>query len=155
MKKNAKTKDILAVYNVIKNARYSKLADADKIKAWKITRVLKPIATKFDDDTTDAREKLKPEDDFDERLKKAIEFERRKGANEPTTDVMTDAEYGNFIAKFKKYNETVNNAVTEFGEKEVEVEFESLNEDAFGKLMASNEWDMQQVTLVGDFVCEQ
>lgn len=155
MKRNAKTKDVLAVYNVIKVAKYSKLDDADKIKAWKITRALKPIAEKFDEDTTDAREKLKPEGDFDERLKKAIEFERRKNANEPTTDVMTDVEYGNFIAKFKKYNETVNNAVKEFGEKEVEVEFEPLNEDAFGKLMASNEWDMQQVTLVGDFVCEQ
>lgn len=152
MKKNIKTKDALAVYNVIKGAKYSKLDDADKIKVWKITRALKPVATKFDEDVADAREKFKPEGDFDECLKKAIEFERRKGANEPTTDVMTDAEYSNFIAKFKKYDETVNNAVKEFGEKDVEVDFEPLSEESFGKLMASNEWDMQQVTLVGDFI---
>lgn len=155
MKKNVKTKDVLAVYNVIKDAKYSKLDDADKIKAWKITRALKPVAAKFDEDTKDAYEKLKPEGDFDERLKKAQEYERLVKNNEPTDNVMSTADYNAFIKEFVKYSETVADAVKEFGEKEVEVDFEPLNEDAFGKLMSSNEWDMQQVTLVGDFVCEQ
>jgi hypothetical protein len=31
----------------------------------------------------------------------------------------------------------------------VEVEFDALSEDAFGKLMASNEWTMEQTLEIG------
>ena len=67
---------------------------------------------------------------------------------------MTDAEYNSFIDDFKKYNKTVNDAVSEFAEKEIEFEFEPISEEAFGKLMASNEWNMDQVTKVSEFVLE-
>ena len=153
MKKSAKTKDILAVYNIIKDAKYTKMDDTDKIKAWKISRALKPIATKLDEDSKDAAEKLRPEGEFEERLKKAQEYERLRNEKKPTIDVMTPVEYDAFLKEFMKYNENVNNAVKEFGDKEVEVEFEALSEGAFGKLMASNDWTMQQVTIVGDFIC--
>ena len=154
MKKTVKTREILAVYNIIGQAKYTKMEDADKVRAWKIARALKPKATKFDEDVKDAQEKLKPEGDFDERLKKAIEFERLKNAKEDASKVMSEAEYADFIKEYKAYEKTVNEAVEEFGDKDVEVEFEPLSEEAFGRLMASNEWTMQQASLVGDFVCE-
>lgn len=154
MKKNVKTKDVLNVHRIISSAKYTKMEDADKIKVWKIARALNPTAVQFDEDMKDAQEKLKPEGDFDGRMNKAVEFERLRNAGEPAEKVMSDEEYNGFISEFKAYEKTVNEAVAEFGDKDVEVEFEPLTEEAFGRLMASNEWTVQQASLVGDFVCE-
>lgn len=156
MTKTIKTGDLLKVYNVLGNAKYSKMSDDDKIKVWKITRKLKPVATKFEEDSKDAAEKMKPTEDFTERLQKAQEYERM--VRDKDSDLqklpMGAAEYEQFIKEFKDYNEVVGKAIKEFSDKEVEVDFEPLSEDAFGKLMASNEWTMEQVTTAGDFVCE-
>lgn len=155
MKKTVKTSEILAVYNIISSAKYGKLSDEDKVKVWKITRKLKPIATKFDDDSKDAAEKMKPTEDFSERLEKAQEYERLRSEKQPTIDIMTTADYKKFVEELKKYNKLVGDAVKEFADKEVELEFCAINEEAFGKLMASNEWTMGQVSVLGDFICEE
>lgn len=154
MKKTINTKTTLVIYGILSQAKYTKMEDNDKIKIWKIHRALKPVATKFEDDSKDASEKLKPYDDYDSKLQKAQEYERLKANKQPTIDIMTDAEYNSFIDDFKKYNKTVNDAVSEFAEKEIEFEFEPISEEAFGKLMASNEWNMDQVTKVSEFVLE-
>lgn len=155
-KKTIKTSEALNVYNILNTAKYGKMEDADKIKVWKITRALKPIATKFDEDSKDAAEKFKQDiDGFDEKLQKAQEYERLHGEKQPTIDIMTTADYNDFIENvFKPYQKTVEKAIKEFADKETEISFEPISEDAFGKLMASNEWTMAQVTTLGDFICE-
>ena len=157
MKKSIKTSEILATYNVLNSAKYGSMEDADKIKVWKITRALKPIATKFDEDSKDAAEKMKPKDkDFDETLQKAQEYERI--IRDPKADTkklpMGAAEYDAFIEKFKEYNKLVGKAVEEFANKEVKVSFEPLNDDAFGKLMSSNEWTMGQAVALSEIICD-
>ena len=156
MTKKIKTSEILAAYNVLNTAKYGSMEDADKIKVWKITRALKPIATKFDEDSKDAAEKMKPKDkDFDETLQKAQEYERI--IRDPKADTkklpMGAAEYDAFIEKFKEYNKLVGKAVEDFANKEVKVSFEPLNDDAFGKLMASNEWTMGQAVALSEIIC--
>ena len=42
MKKNVKTSEILSVYQIIGNAKYGKMSNEDKTKAWKIARKLNP-----------------------------------------------------------------------------------------------------------------
>ena len=42
----------------------------------------------------------------------------------------------------------------EFAEKEVKVEYELLDEDGFGKLMASNDWTLEQAAFISDYICE-
>ena len=150
-----KTDKVLKAYNIISQAKYTKLDDADKIKVWKIARALKPIATKYDEDTKDAAEKLKP-DGFDENLRKAQEYERV--AKDQDADAsgleMGAAEYGEFIKELKEYNRLVNDAVREFADKEVELTFDALSEEAFAKLMSSNDWTVEQAETAGDIVCE-
>jgi len=158
MKKSIKTSEILAAYNVLNTAKYGSMEDADKIKVWKITRVLKPIATKFDEDSKDAAEKMKPKMDggFDEMLQKAQEYERL--IRDPKTDSkklpMGAAEYDAFIEKFKEYNSLVTKAVEDFAKKEVSIDVEPLSDEAFGKLMASNDWTFGQTTALSDILCE-
>lgn len=146
-----KTEKVLGAYRIISGAKYAKLDDADKIKVWKIARALKPVATKFEDDSKDAAEKMKPSDDFAERLQKAQEYERivKEKDSDASKLPMGAAEYGQFIEELQKYNKLVGDAVREFADKEVEIEFEPLSEESFGKLMASNEWTMEQTVEIG------
>lgn len=151
-----KTEKVLAAYRTLSTAKYSKMDDADKIKAWKIARAMKPVATRFEEDSQDAAEKMKPSEDFDARLQKAQEYERiiRQPDFDAKSLPMGAAEYNGFLAEFQSYNRLVNDAVKEFADKEAGLEFEPLTEDAFGKLMASNEWTMEQAVVLGDIVCE-
>lgn len=152
-KKTIKTEKVLSAFRVLNTAKYTKMTDEDKIKVWKIARALKPVADKFEDDSKDAAEKFKPTEDFAERLQKAQEFERKRNDGEDMTDApMGAAEYNEFIKEFQKYNKTVADAVKEFADKEVEVEFDVLTEEAFGKLMASNEWEVSQVIEIGQII---
>lgn len=143
-------------HQVLSTAKYGKLDDADKIKVWKIARKLAPVAEKFDADVKDASEKLKPTGDFSERLMKAQEYEAM--VRKPDCDAqklpMGAAEYDAFIKELRKYNKLVDDAVREFGDKEVEIEFDPVSEDAFGKLMASNDWKMVQVVELGELIVE-
>jgi hypothetical protein len=147
MKKTIKTEKVLALWRVLGQAKYTKMEDADKIKVWKIGRVLKPIAEKFEDESKDAAEKLKPMENFDELLQNAQEFERV--TKTPKADAselkMGAAEYGAFLKELQNYNKLVSEAVKGFADKEVEVEFEPISEEAFGKLMNSNDWTFNQV----------
>ena len=155
MKQTLKTEKILSAYRIISTAKYSKLDDADKVKVWKIAKAMKPVATQFDEDSKDAAEKLKPSEDFGERLQKAQEYERMLQANEDMSkSPMGAAEYNAFLKEFQNYNKLVSDAVKEFADKEVELVFEGISEDAFGKLMASNEWTMEQVIEIGTLIVE-
>jgi len=156
MKKTFKTSEILSAFNIINTAKYGKMDDADKIKVWKICRKLKPIASKFDEDSKDAAEKMKPQikGGFDEVLAKAQEYERLTAQHQPTIDVMTKADYDKFIESFKSYQKLVDDAVKEFANKEVEIDVDTITEESFGKLLTSNEWNMGQASIVGEVVCE-
>ena len=151
MKTKITTEKALNAYRIISGAKYTKMDDADKIKVWKIARALKPVADKFEDDSKDAADKMKPSEDFADNLQKAQEFERitKEKDFDASKLPMGVAEYNEFIKKFQDYNRLVGEAVKEFAEKEVVVEFEPLSEESFGKLMASNEWTMEQTVEIG------
>lgn len=153
--KKMKTEDVLKAYQVISTAKYSKLDDADKIKVWKIARAMKPIAEKFREDSEDAQEKMKPTEDFDQQLMKAQEYEReiRKPDYDASKLPMGAAQYQEFVDEFKAYQKLVNDTIKDFAEKEVEVSFDPISEDAFGKLMASNDWTLEQVATLGEIIC--
>lgn len=150
MKMTIETKRLYEAFSVLNTAKYTKLEESDKIKVWKIARALKPVATKFEDDNRDAAEKMKPER-FDENLENAQEYEKAmKDANVDASSLkMGAAEYNKFISELKAYNELVGKTIEEYANKKVKVEFEPLSEDAFGKLMASNDWTMEQVIQLG------
>ena len=156
MKIKIKTEKVLEAFNILKAATYQKLDDADKIKLWKIARVMKPIATKFEEDSKDATEKLKPEG-FDEKLANAQEYERvTKDPNADASQLkMSAAEYDDFIkGEWTKFNQLIAKAVKEFADAKVDLEFEPLSEDAFTKLLSSNSWDVSKAMILGDLIVE-
>lgn len=148
-----KTEKALEVFNILKGASYQKLSDEDKVKVWKAYRALHPVATKFEDDSKDAAEKLKPEG-LEATLEKAKDYEQKKQKGDSDLP-MTEQEYLAFInGDWAKFNQLLAKAVKEFADAEVELEFEPVNEEGFAKLMSSNDWKMEQVRIVSEFITE-
>lgn len=148
-------KEVSNLYELLSKSKYTKLEDLDKIKVWKIVKELKPIANKLEEDIKDAQKKFSEEfDNFEENLSKAQEYERMKQKNSEESLPMTENEYNSFIQDYIKYNSLMSKAINEIYNESVDIKFEKLSEDAFGKLMSSNDWTMEQVSIIGDFICE-
>lgn len=149
-----KTESLYGAYVVLSQAKYSKLSDDEKIKVWKIARAMKPMAAKFEEDSKDASEKLQPYEGFADDIQKANEYREkiRQKNLDATTLPMGPAEYDEFMKKFNAYQKTVSNALKEYAEKEVKMKFEPLSEETFGKLLASNDWQMNQVIAIGEII---
>lgn len=147
-----KTEKVLNVYRILNGAVYGKMADDDKIKVWHILRKLKPVATKFEEDLEDARKTFKKDfEKFDEKLENAQAYERAtKDENADTSKLkMGAAEYDAFTkGDWSKYNELVLKAIKDFAQKEIKIDIEPISEDAFEKLITSNEFTFGQVELL-------
>ena len=154
MKQKMKTEKVFSAFVVLSTAKYEKLSDEEKIKVWKIARALKPVAAKFEEDSKDAAEKLVPYKEFPEDLQRAEDYriKIKKPDLDPATLPMGAAEYSEFLQKQAKYQKTVNDAMKEFAQAEVDVNFEPITEETFQKLMNSNDWNFGQVTNVGDVI---
>ena len=149
-----KNEEVLNAFNIINAANYKQLDDSDKIKLYKIARAMKPSALQFEDDSRDAAEKLKPEG-IDAKLEKAREYELKTKKGETDKLPMTADEYQAFIQEeWLPFNSLVQKAVREFADKVVDLEFEPLSEEAFGKLMASNDWTIEKAMTIGALIVE-
>ena len=126
MKKKTKAENVAQVYDILNAAKYSKLNDDERIALWKITRALKPVATKLKDDIQDAAQHMKPSDDFDQRLSIARQYEQAQRDGK------------------------------EFADEEVEIDIEPITEETLSRLMASNDsWTMEKAVIVSDMIMQQ
>jgi hypothetical protein len=66
---------------------------------------------------------------------------------------MSDEEYLEFLKVFKEYMVLLDKALKEELDKENDIDIPTISEDAFGKLMASNDWSFGQVGKL-DFIIE-
>ena len=148
------TEKIYKAFYVLMQAKYGKLDNEEKIKVWKISRALKPIANKFEEDGKDAAEQLKPSEDWDDRQMKAVEYDRkvRLPNFDPATLPMGPAEFDQWNRDKIKFDKLVNEAMKEFAEKEVEVEFEPISEETFCKLLDSNDFSFDQALAIGEVI---
>lgn len=139
-----KTIEIVKAYRIINEAKLTKMEDADKYKVIKAIRALKPIATSFDDFTKEAQERLKGEE-FANMQKKAEQWQKE---GEKTTLTMDERIAINRF--FTDYNKRVEECVKEEAEKEVSPEYGRLSEEAFSKLIGSNDWSVKEILAVMD-----
>jgi len=138
-----RVEDITAAHVLLGEARYQKLSDEDKVKVWKISRKLFPVAEKYKKDIEDAKQKFMPSAAFPEELQVAIQYQNLKEAGEENLPI-SEEEYKKTLAKWNSYNSIVDRALKELADQIVPIEIEPVTEDAFGKLMASNDWSFAQ-----------
>lgn len=139
-----KVDNIVSLYNILKEAKLTKLADADKYTVIKILRKLRPTAEKFEEDKKDASERLKPEN-WEDIIAKAQQWQ--KEGNETT---LTEEEKKEINAVIIKYENSVRECIIEELNTEVEVDMPTISEAVFEKLMASNDWEAKTALFVAD-----
>ena len=149
-----KTIEITNIYVVLNEAKLTKMDDADKFKVIKILRVIKPVAKGYEDFVEDVKNKLKA-DDHDKMTEKAQAWNKDnqgKKVNELTQEQID--ELNTINTYFAEYNKRVENCLKEESEKEVELTIDKLSEEAFSKLVASNDWTCGQIMALSDAVAE-
>lgn len=155
MKKTIKTEKVLEAFNILQGAKSTNLSTEERIKVWKISRILAPIAERMDADGKDAAEKFKEGfENFDERLAKAQEYmAKSKDKNvDAKTLPMGAAEFEEFKeGDWKAYSLILKKALDEFAQKEIEVMFEPISENTLIKLMESNDWTFEYLNIL-DFL---
>ena len=149
-----KTIEITNIFAVLNEAKLTKMEDADKFKVIKALRAIKPIAKGYEDFVEEAKNKLKA-DDHDKMTEKARAWNKDNQGKKVGELTQEEIDELNAINKyFSDYNSRVENCVKEEAEKEVELTFDKLNEEAFGKLVASNDWTCGQIMALSDAVAE-
>ena len=139
-----KVENIVGLYNILKEAKLTKLADADKYTIIKILRKLRPTAEKFEEDKKEASERLKPEN-WEDIIAKAQQWQ--KDGNETT---LTEEEKKEINTTIIKYENSVRECIIEELNTEVEVDMPTISKAVFEKLMASNDWEAKTALLVAD-----
>ncbi|MCD8093958.1 MAG: hypothetical protein LUF01_14485 [Bacteroides sp.] len=138
-----KTKEIAVAYTLLKGAKLSKMEDEDKFKVIKAMRVMRPIAEKFDKDEKEAADKLKDEkhDEMSEKANQHNEALLSKQVDKllPASELVTLNMY------FNDYQKKLNECLKPLQEEEVPAEFDKLTEEAFKKLLASNDFTVEQM----------
>lgn len=137
-----KKSEVLAIYEIVKAAKVTKMEDADKFKVVKALKTMKPVATDFDEFKKDALDKLKSED-HDAMTEKAQKWQS-EGEN-TTLSVEERAELNKY---FNEYNNKVLECVREEAEKDIELSIEKLNDESFQKFVASNDWNTEQALAI-------
>lgn len=139
-----KTKEIVDAFKILDQAKYQKLSDEDKVRVWKITRKLGPIAGKFNEEKEDAEKKLIPYENFFDEVQKALKYQGlvEKGVKDNLP--LTEEQHKKITQDWNNYQLLVIKATKELNDKEEDIEFEPITEDAFGCLMNSNDWTFGQ-----------
>lgn len=159
MKKIAiKTVDALNAYNVLNVSKFGELESNDMVRAWHLIRALQPIAVKYEEECRDAFDKLKPNDkDFDDKLQKFYDYNGM--VRDPKADMkklpMGVAEYEDFRKNvWEPYQARVAKALEKFATKMNDLEVETISDDAFGKLIVSNNWTGSQIMTVSELLTD-
>lgn len=142
------TDKCVALFKVLNEVKLTKLADADKYLVIKILKAIRPIAENFEAYQKDAGERLKP-NNWDEIVEKA-----QKWQQEGENSTLTDDEKKEINLAFFTYDKSISNCISEELMIENEVEFKKLTEEAFEKLMASNDWDAKTALFVSDVIVD-
>ena len=140
-----KIKECIEAAALLKTAKVTKMEDADKLTVVKAMRALKQVASEYESLYNDMQEKLKGEyhTEMMNRAKLFNEHYAQTPYNELSAGVRKEREELN--AYFMDYNSRLAAAMKEEEEKEVSPEYNRLTEDAFGKLIASNDFSVEQI----------
>jgi len=155
MEKKLKVQEIYEAYSVLRQAKTTKLDDGDKLKVFRISNAMRPVAQDYDDTLQSAQETMKKNiEGFDEKQKKVYLFEvvvRQKSYDASQLPCGVE-EYRVIADEIRHYNTLVEAACKESYLKEVSLEIVPLEEQVFEKLMSTNDWTMEQACLVANVV---
>lgn len=135
--------EIVNCYPVIMKSSLSKMNGKAKLQMLKIIKVLKPIAIGFEDSRKEAVERL-----ADDAYKAAVEKVNKP--NDYKEDEVKEA-----LKVVKTSDEAYNKFMQEESEKEVDVEYELLDEENFEALLeCSKDLTPQELMMLSELICK-
>lgn len=142
-----KTKNILEVYQIVSEAKLTKVSDSNKIKIVRMLFKMKPINEDYQDFIKDAQEKLKGEN-HDEILAKAQQWQK-EGENTALTE--------NERIEVNKYLFAYQQKIEECAREEIEkvhsLEYERIGDEGLETLLGSNpDWTPSVIMKISNFV---
>ena len=144
-RKQVKTDDAIRVYNILKTLKISKLDKTGQFTIIRAARVLKPVATAFEDFVKDAQERLKPAgfDALREKTEAAGGIENLPAEEQKEAKEAAEA-----------YNKDVSDCVEPELKKICEVDmFKGFSDDVLSKIASENsELNVEILMLIED-VC--
>ena len=147
--------DLLKIWDLLKNGKFSKVSGDGKIKYVKMLAALSPVAKDFETYRETITEKLMSEhDNFKEKLTDAQAYEAYQKDSSAEKPKMSEKEYKAFIQVVMKYNQDVATALNEEAEKEVDVKYEKLTPTEFGCFCDSNDFTGEQALALMDVMCD-
>lgn len=164
MKRKITARQALVAYRLLRDAHYTKLPDEDKVRVWRITRALRPMAERLEEGVRDAQERLKPEG-FDERLALAQRYEitgadiaditERPDITEDTEGrkadrLFSEEKYRAFLEELNGYRRLIDEATSELAKEEMDID--NIEESSYGLLLASNDWTAGQAVELGELI---
>lgn len=132
-------KNIVSAYNVLGEAKVSKLEESEVIKVVKARKAMRPIADEYDAFLKDCQEKFKPED-WDEIQQKLQQWQQE---GENTT--LTEAERIELNKAVIGYQKKIDAALKDELKREVELNIEPLKEESATKLLVENGWELKKL----------
>lgn len=129
-------------------AKLTKMESKEKFQVIKIMRAMKSVAEEWDSFVKTMDEKLKG-DNHEEMLAKAQQWQKE---GEKTTlsldERMAVNEY------FSKFNKDRTEMITSEQSKEVNIIFDKLTEEAFERLVDSNDFNVGQIVALQEAICQ-
>ena len=121
--------ELLGLANILSIAKVSKMDDTDKYAVIKIMRELRPVATEINAAIEIAREKLKGEEHAS-----IVKMEQE-------WDNLSDENQLKVKSYYAKYDKEIEASIRDLLEENFELSVK-LSEEAYSKLIASNDFDV-------------
>lgn len=136
-----KLKHIVAAQRRLDNARATKLEESDVIKLLKNRKAMRPYVNDFEEFEKDCKDKFKVEglEDAEKVRQGVVKKLSEDKSYQPTKDEIES------INKVLGYLNKVNKALSEELDKEIDITFDKLSENADAKLMKENGWSYAEI----------
>lgn len=128
-----KLKSIISAYKALGEAKVTKLEASEVLKIVKARKAMRPYAEEYDAFLKDCQEKFQPKN-FEEIQEKVQKW-----------DSLTDEEKKNVNKALVEYNNSINSAILEEIEKDIDVNVEKLSEDSLTKMLQENGWELKKL----------
>lgn len=148
------TAKVANIYPILDKANYSKMDKADRKALTKAMRHMKKVAAEYNDFREDAIKRLRPEG-FDKVAELIDKFNSL--SQDERKEAFADPKYQEAFRANGEYNNAINDCLKEEFDKEIELDFTPLTEDAVDKLLDSNkdDWALGLAIAVEEFLCSK
>lgn len=138
----AKIKQVIEAYKVLGEAKVTKLEESEVIKVVKARKAMRPISEEFEAFLKDCQDKFKPEK-WD-----SIQADLQQWQKEGEKTTLSEERRIEINKAIIGYQGSIDKAMKDELDKEVELNIETLKEDSDTKMLVENGWEIGKLDLI-------